>query len=127
MPSVAASAPSSSGAVDAPVHTLMANSVPAAWAAAIRAASAVGTALGYPAPVNPLMPTWAPGGISAAASSALVIRRANVGDLIRVRCAISPPASPSCRPLSYPDRDKGQAGGLGRQKALDLVDQGCAA
>jgi hypothetical protein len=33
----------------------------------------MGTALGYPEPVNPLMPTWSPEWMSAAASSALII------------------------------------------------------
>jgi hypothetical protein len=43
----------------------------------MRRASASGTAFGYPEPVNPLIPIWAPGWISAAASSALITRCAN--------------------------------------------------
>ena len=57
MPSTAASAPSSSGAVDAPVQTLTAKRSPRAVASVIRRTSAAGTALGWPAPVNPLIPT----------------------------------------------------------------------
>src|SRR3954447_16584199 len=70
MPSAAARAPSSSGAVEAPVQTLMRKPAPAALASEILLASASGTSFGYPAPVNPLIPTVAPGRIRAAASSA---------------------------------------------------------
>src|ERR1700760_303772 len=70
MPSTDANAPSSSGAVEAPVHTPTLKRSPRALASAIRRAKAVGTAFGYPAPVNPLIPTLEPGSISAAASSA---------------------------------------------------------
>src|ERR1700738_434963 len=70
MPSTDANAPSSSGAVEAPVHTPTLKCSPRALASVIRRAKAVGTAFGYPAPVNPLIPTLEPGSISAAASSA---------------------------------------------------------
>jgi hypothetical protein len=70
IPSAAASAPSSSGAVDAPVHTSTVKWPPRACISAMRRASAPGTAFGYPAPVNPLMPIVDPEVISAAASSA---------------------------------------------------------
>lgn len=50
MPLALASAPSSSGPVEAPVHTLIENGSPASCAASIRRASASGTALGYKAP-----------------------------------------------------------------------------
>ena len=46
IPSASASAPSSSGAVEAPVHTPMRKSSPRAWSSDIMAASARGTALG---------------------------------------------------------------------------------
>ncbi len=46
IPPVSASAPSSSGAVEAPVYTPMRNSSPCAWAALMRVASAPGTAFG---------------------------------------------------------------------------------
>src|SRR5215469_2792161 len=70
-----ASAPSSSGPVEAPVNTLTRNFCPRKFASAMRRASSVGTALGYPDPVNPLIPIWSPDSISAAASSALMIFR----------------------------------------------------
>src|SRR6478609_6072250 len=68
--SAAASAPSSSGAVEAPVQTPTLNRSPRAVASVIRLTSAPGTTFGYPAPVSPLIPILAPGWISAAASSA---------------------------------------------------------
>ena len=71
-PSTSASAPSSSGAVEAPVHMPMENSSPRSWASLMRAASAPGTSLGYPAPVKPENPTFIPCLISFAASSAVV-------------------------------------------------------
>jgi hypothetical protein len=46
IPCAAASAPSSSGAVDAPVHTLTVNGSPPALASAVRPTSAANTALG---------------------------------------------------------------------------------
>ena len=71
MPSTAASAPSSSGAVDAPVQTANREPVTArSLASVMRLTSAPGTALGWPAPVNPLIPTFAPGGSARRASSA---------------------------------------------------------
>jgi hypothetical protein len=70
MQSTDANAPSSSGAVEAPVQTPTLKRSPRALASVIRRAKAVGTAFGYPAPVNPLIPTLEPGSISAAASSA---------------------------------------------------------
>src|SRR3954447_23020094 len=70
MPSAAARAPSSSGAVEAPVQTLMRKPAPDALASEILLARASGTSFGYPAPVNPLIPTVAPGRMRAAASSA---------------------------------------------------------
>ena len=57
MPPAIASAPSNSGPVEAPVNTLTWNFCPWMCASAIRRASAIGTAFGYPAPVKPLMPT----------------------------------------------------------------------
>ena len=83
MPSTLASAPSSSGAVEAPVHTPIRNSSPRACACSIRRASAIGTAFGYPEPVKPLMPTFAPCGTSAAASSADLILERSAGDMMR--------------------------------------------
>src|ERR1035441_901730 len=68
-----ASAPSSSGPVEAPVKTLTWNFWPRKLASAMWRASSMGTALGYPDPVNPLMPTWSPEWMRAAASSALMI------------------------------------------------------
>jgi len=85
MPFASASAPSSSGPVEAPVQTLIRNGSPSAWAAAIRRASAPGTALGCPAPVKPLIPTVSPGPISAAAASAGTTLRASPGWRIRWR------------------------------------------
>ena len=70
IPSAAASAPSSSGAVDEPVQTLTAKRSPRAAASVTRRTSAAGTAFGWPEPVNPLIPTWSPGAMNAAASSA---------------------------------------------------------
>ena len=54
MPSTDANAPSSSGAVEAPVQTPTLKRSPRALASVIREAKAVSTAFGYPAPVNPL-------------------------------------------------------------------------
>jgi hypothetical protein len=66
-------APSSSGPVEAPVNTLTWNFSPCRCASAIRRANSIGTALGYPEPVNPLIPTWSPEPIRAAASVAVMI------------------------------------------------------
>jgi hypothetical protein len=44
----------------------------------MRSANAVGTALGYPDPVKPLIPRIDPGWIRAAASSALITSLARV-------------------------------------------------
>ena len=46
IPSTAANAPSSSGAVEAPVHTLKANRSPRAAASETRSTNAAGTAFG---------------------------------------------------------------------------------
>src|SRR3954470_15171100 len=83
IPSTAARAPSSSGAVDAPVQTLILKRSPELLASVIRFARAAGTSLGYPAPVNPLIPTVAPGLIMAAAASAGTAFRANPAWLMR--------------------------------------------
>ena len=64
-PSTIARAPSSSGAVDAPVQMLIRNFSPRRLASMIRLASASGTAFGYPAPVKPLDPDGDPAGIRA--------------------------------------------------------------
>ena len=61
IPSTLASAPSNSCDVDARVHVLTVNRLPRCAVSAIRPASAPGTCLGYPALVNPLMPTAAAG------------------------------------------------------------------
>ncbi len=74
MPSALASAPSSSGAVEAPVIRLIWKGWPWACTASMRRASSTGTALGYPEPVKPLMATVSPGWISAAAASAETTR-----------------------------------------------------
>src|SRR5665811_729401 len=72
-PLTLASAPSSSGAVEAPVQTPIRNGSPRACTSSIRCASASGTVFGYPDPVKPLMPTFAPCSTKAAASSADMI------------------------------------------------------
>lgn len=51
------------------VHTLIENGSPASCVASIRWAGASGTALGWPEPVKPLMPTVVPGAISLAGDS----------------------------------------------------------
>src|ERR1039458_3696645 len=64
-------APSSEGPVEAPVRTPIWNSCPALWAAMARSAIASGIALGAPAGVNPLKPTFCPWWIKEAASAAV--------------------------------------------------------
>ena len=79
IPPAMASAPSSSGPVEAPVNTFTLNFSPRRCASAMRRASAIGTAFGYPEPVNPLIPICDPGWIRAAASSPLITRCAKTG------------------------------------------------
>src|ERR1035441_4394259 len=74
-----ASAPSSSGPVEAPVKMFTLNFCPRRWASVILRASAMGTAFGYPDPVKPLIPICDPGWIRAAASSPLITRCAKTG------------------------------------------------
>src|ERR1017187_9096066 len=94
IPSTAASAPSSSGAVDEPVQTLTVKRSPRAAASVTRPASAAGTAFGWPEPVNPLIPTWSPEAMNAAASSAGITLSARASHRMRDRSVILtlPPA-----------------------------------
>src|ERR1035441_6372466 len=95
IPSTAASAPSSSGAVDEPVQTLTVKRSPREAASVTRRTSAAGTAFGWPEPVNPLIPTWLPGAMNAAASSADITLSATALHRRRDRSVIPmlPPAS----------------------------------
>src|SRR3954451_1436884 len=115
MPSAAARAPSSSGAVEAPVHTLIRNRSPAAFDSLIRPASAWGTAFGYPAPVNPLMPTVSPGRMALAASSAGTTLRARSAFPIRPVLGMTTSSVPRRHdaPVS-PERYDGRTGFVGR-------------
>src|SRR5208337_965659 len=70
----------------------------------MRRASCIGTALGYPDPVKPLMPIWSPDLMRAAASSALMILCARLEFKTRVlvgETIVLMPEAPSVENKSF--------------------------